>query len=195
MTTMQEAPLRTLSQANRRHRPAANRRIKSFGAAFLLACGSTFAAGSALALQVAVTKVDKNADGTSTYHFAVRTDQGETLMPDSDFVTVYNFAGLVEGSAKTPPGWAFSSEDFGRTPTWEGYPAVLPVDVPGLSNLTWSAKKPIAGQMQITGFTATTRAGTTTDGEYTTQVTRSEAGKPEKQAIIGHIPTPDFLSR
>jgi hypothetical protein len=169
--------------------------VKSFGVAFMLACGSTFAAGSALALQVAVMKVDKNADGTSTYHFTVRTDPGETLMPDSDFVTVYNFAGLVEGSAKAPPGWEFSSEDFGRTPTWGGYPAVLPVDVPGLSNLTWSAKKPVAGQMQISGFTATTRVGTTTGGEYTAQVTRSEAGKPEKQAIIGHIPTPEFLSR
>jgi hypothetical protein len=169
--------------------------MKSLGAAFLLACGSTLPAGSALALQVAVSKVDKNADGTATYHFMVKTDQGETLMPDSDFVTVYNFTGLVDGSAKAPPGWAFTSEDFGRTPTWGGYPAVLPVDVPGLNNLTWSAKKLVGGQMQITGFTATTRVSTTTDGEYTAQVTRSEGGKPEKQAIIGHIPTPDFLSR
>jgi hypothetical protein len=32
-------------------------------------------------------------------------------------VTVYNFYGLVEGSAKSPAGWEFSSEEFGRTPT------------------------------------------------------------------------------
>lgn len=169
--------------------------IKPLGAAFLLASGLTFAAGPALALRVAVTKVDKNADGTSTYHFTVKTDQGETLTPDSDFVTVYNFAGLVEGSVKAPAGWEFSSEDFGRTPTWGGYPAVMPVDVPGLNNLTWTAKKPVGADMQIVGFTATTRVSTTTDGEYTAQVTHSEGGKPSKQAIIGQIRTPDFLSR
>jgi hypothetical protein len=31
-------------------------------------------------------------------------------------VTVYNFYGLVDGSAKSPAGWEFSSEQFGRTP-------------------------------------------------------------------------------
>jgi len=40
------------------------------------------------------TQVDKNTDGSMTYHFAVKTDQGETLTPGeskatSDFVTVY----------------------------------------------------------------------------------------------------------
>jgi hypothetical protein len=50
-----------------------------------------------------------------TYHFAVKTDQGESLTPGesketSDFVTVYNFYGLVDGSAKSPEGWEFSSE-------------------------------------------------------------------------------------
>jgi hypothetical protein len=65
-----------------------------------------------------------------TYHFAVRTDQGETLMPGekgtSDFVTVYNFYGLVDGSVKSPTGWEFSSEQFGRNPAVNGYPLVLP---------------------------------------------------------------------
>ena len=42
-------------------------------------------------------------------------------------MTVYNFYGLVEGSAKSPAGWEFSSEEFGRTPTLNGYPMVLPV--------------------------------------------------------------------
>jgi hypothetical protein len=72
--------------------------------------------------------------------FAVKTDQGETLAPGeskatSDFVTVYNFYGLVDGSVKSPAGCEFSSEEFGRTPYWNGYPLVLPVDVPGTPNL------------------------------------------------------------
>jgi hypothetical protein len=59
-------------------------------------------------------QVDKNTDGSMTYHFAVKTDQGETLTPGasketSDFVTVYNFYGLVAGSAKSPAGWGVTT--------------------------------------------------------------------------------------
>jgi hypothetical protein len=168
--------------------------LKFLGTALIVAGGLAFAGCPALALEVAVAQVDKNSDGTSTYHFTVKTDPGETLAAGTDFVTVYNFAGLVEGSAKSPAGWAYSSEDFGRTPTWGGYPAVWPVDVPGLSNLTWTTKKAVAGGTQVTGFTAITRVSATTAGEYTAQVTRSAGGKASKQAIIGQLPTPAFLS-
>src|SRR6266478_3447559 len=97
--------------------------------ALLLASGLALTAGPALALQAVVTEVDKNADGSMTYHFAVKMDQGETLAPGdskatADFVTVYNFYGLVDGSVKSPAGWEFSSEEFGRTPYWNGYPLV-----------------------------------------------------------------------
>jgi hypothetical protein len=168
--------------------------LKMIGMALLLSAGMGLAAGGAQALQVVVSKVDKNADGTSTYHFAVRVDRNETLEPNTDFVTVYNFAGLV-GTPKTPPGWTFSSEDFGRTPTWAGYPAVLPVDVPGLSNLTWTATRPIPGGSEIGGFAATTSIPAVTDGEYTAQTTvmGGAGGKASKQAVIGQISTPSFL--
>src|SRR6202522_675485 len=150
---------------------------KAFGAALLLATGLAITAAPVRALQLVVTQVDKDTDGSMTYHFAVKTDQGETLTPGesketSDFVTVYNFYGLVDGSAKSPAGWEFSSEEFGRTPYWNGYPLVLPVDVPGTPNLTWTVTKPVAGGTQIDGFTATTRVGTMVQGQYAAQVTR-----------------------
>jgi hypothetical protein len=63
----------------------------------------------------------------------------------ADFVTVYNFYGLVDGSAKVPAGWEFSSETSGRTPAMGGYPLVLPLDVPDTPNLTWTVTKPVAG--------------------------------------------------
>jgi len=162
---------------------------------FLLASGLAFMTFPAFALQVLVTQVDKNGDGTATYHFAFKTDPGETLTPGADFVTVYNFGGLVDGSAKSPGGWGFSSDEYGRTPTWNGYPAVMPVDIPGLNNLTWTAKRPIAGGATIDGFTATTRSTGTTEGEYTAQVTRSASGKSSKQAIIGQLPTPSYIAQ
>ena len=79
--------------------------LKAFGAALLLVSAMTV--DPARALQVVVTQVDKNTDGSMTYHFAVKTDPGETLTPGAskatgDFVTVYNFYGLIDGSAKVP---------------------------------------------------------------------------------------------
>jgi hypothetical protein len=186
--------------------------LKTFRTALLLASGLALTAGPALALQTVVTQVDKNADGSMTYHFAVKTDPGETLTPGeskatADFVTVYNFYGFVDGSAKSPAGWEFSSEEFGRTPTLNGYPMVLPVDVPNTPNLTWTVTKPVAAGAQIDGFIATTRVSATVQGEYTAQVTRqipavkgAAAGTPgvaiaaSKQALIGALPTPSFLA-
>jgi hypothetical protein len=101
--------------------------LRTFAAALLLTSGLAITASPARALHVFVTQVDRNTDWSMTYHFAVKTDEGETLTPGepketSDFVTVYNFYGLVDGSAKSPTGWEFSSEQFGRTPTLNGYP-------------------------------------------------------------------------
>jgi hypothetical protein len=186
--------------------------LRTFGAVLLLTSGMAITAVPARALHVFVTQVDRNSDGSMTYHFSVKTDEGETLTPGepketSDFVTVYNFYGLVDGSAKSPTGWEFSSEQFGRTPTLNGYPLVLPVDVPGTPNLTWTVTKPVAAGAQIDGFTATTRVSTMVEGEYTAQITRQSpavrgvaAGTlgatviESKQALIGWLPTPKFLA-
>jgi hypothetical protein len=186
---------------------------KAFGAALLLASGLAITATPAPALEMVVAQVDKNTDGSMTYHFILKTDPGETLTPGeskatADFVTVYNFYGLVDGSAKSPAGWEFSSEEFGRTPTWNGYPVVLPLDVPNTPNLTWTVTKPVAGGTQIDGFTATTRVGTMVQGQYAAQVTRqlpaiqgaaaggtpSATAKAPKQAVISVLPTPSFLA-
>jgi hypothetical protein len=186
---------------------------KAFGAALLLASGLAITATPAPALEMVVAQVDKNTDGSMTYHFILKTDPGETLTPGeskatADFVTVYNFYGMVDGSAKSPAGWEFSSEEFGRTPTWNGYPAVLPLDVPNTPNLTWTVTKPVAGGTQIEGFTATPRVGTMVQGQYAAQVTRqlpaiqgaaasgtpSVTAKASKQAVISALPTPSFLA-
>jgi hypothetical protein len=187
--------------------------LKTLGAALLFACALAITAPPALALQAVVTQVDKNTDGSITYRFAVKTDQGETLTPGNskgtaDFVTIYNFYGLIDGSAKAPAGWEISSEETGRTPAVGGYPLVLPLDVPNTPNLTWTVTKPVAGGVQIEGFTATTRVSGIVQGEYTALVTRqapaiqgAAAGTPgtaamaTKQALIGMLPTPSFLAQ
>ena len=164
------------------------------------------------AAQVTVTKVEANPDGTTTYHFAVKVEDAESMGPaagdqsPADFVTIYNFYGLVEGSVKTPDGWQYSSEPSGRTPGLGGYPLVLPIDIPGTPNLTWAASAPVKPGTEVTGFSATTRVGTMTDGMYSVLVTQRSAaikGAPgaagsgamvSKQAQIGMIETPSFLA-
>jgi hypothetical protein len=141
-----------------------NHVLKTLGASLLLASGLAITAAPAIALQTVVTQVDKNTDGSMTYHFAVKLDQGETLSPGeskatADFVTVYDFYGLVDGSPKSPAGWEFSSEEFGRTPTLNGYPLVLPLDVPNTPNLTWTVTKAVAAGAQIDGLRWTRKIG------------------------------------
>ena len=181
--------------------------LKIIGAALAFGCAAAATAMPARALQTIVTQVEANKDGSTTYHFAVKVDPGETLNPGdaatADFVTIYNFYGLVDGSPKSPAGWTFSSEQFGRTPTLDGYPLVLPVDVPNTPNLTWTVTKPVAGGTQIDGFSATTRVGAMVQGEYSAQTTRllpkiegapDVAARDTKQAQIGLLPTPSFLA-
>jgi hypothetical protein len=50
----------------------------------------------------------------------------------------------VDGSAKAPAGWEFSSEASSRTLELGGYPLVLPVDVPNTPNLTLNTRRPRA---------------------------------------------------
>ena len=164
------------------------------------------------AAQLTVTQVDKNADGTMTYHFSIKIGQTEVMEPaasdalPADFVTVYDFYGLVDGSVKTPEGWKFTSEESGRTPGLGGYPLVLPVDVPGTTNVTWTATAAVKPGTEVTGFSAATRMATMTDGMYSAQVTqrsdpiKGAPGAPgsatmtSKQAQIGMLATPSFLA-
>ena len=180
--------------------------LKISAVAFVMTI-SAIASVPAKAFQTIVTQVDKNDNGSLTYHFAIKLDQNEVLEPGdktmADFVTVYNFYGFVDGSAKSPADWVFSSEQFGRTPTLNGYPLVLPVDVPNTPNLTWTAAKPIAAGAMIEGFAATTKASSIIEGQYSAQLTvqtpatkgaPARTEKPSKQALIGLLPTPGFLA-
>jgi len=53
-----------------------------------------------------------------------------------------------------------------------GYPLVLPVDIPGTPNITWTATAAVKPGTEVTGFSAATRMTTITDGMYSAQVTQ-----------------------
>lgn len=164
------------------------------------------------AAQLTVMQVERNADGTMTYHFSIKIGQTETMEPGGgdalppDFLTIYNLYGLDDGSVKTPDGWKFTSEESGRTPVTGGYPLVLPADIPGTPNITWMATATVEPGSEVTGCSATTRVTTMTDGMYSAMVIQRSgpiqgvAGSPAsaamtyKQAQIEMISTPSFLA-
>jgi hypothetical protein len=156
--------------------------------AVALAAGLACASDSAFAAQMFVSHMDKGADGSTTYHYTLVTDPGESV----SFVTVYNFAGVNASSIKAPAGWTASSPEFGKTPMHNGYAWVSPTDIPDLNNVTWTAGKAIPGGSKIEGFSATTSVSGTTEGEYSVESSRNAGGKPSKQAAIGTIESPAF---
>jgi hypothetical protein len=76
----------------------------------------------------------------------------------------------------------------------------------GTPNITWTATALVKPGTEVTGFSAVTRVGATTDGMYSALVTQRSgpiqgaSGSPgsatmvSKQAQIGMITTPSFLA-
>jgi hypothetical protein len=162
------------------------------------------AASAASAMQPSVEQIEKNGDGTYTYHFKIRLDDGITVesgatAPNPDFFTIFNFDGFVPDSSKSPAGWTFSTSTNGVTPLRGGKALVNPEDIEGIPNLTWSRTGPtLKGPLEITGFSARTKTAGTMVGEYGSQVTRTpgtvnpKEPKESKEARIGSITTPEL---
>src|ERR1700680_4996703 len=137
------------------------------------------AASTAWAMQPTVVQIEKNGDGTYTYHFKIRIDDASTVAsgataPDPDFFTIFNFQGLVPDSSKSPTGWTFSTSTNGVTPLRGGKALINPEDIEGIPNLTWSRTGPsLKGPVEIAGFSARTKTAATMVGEYGSQVTRA----------------------
>jgi hypothetical protein len=173
-----------------------------------VSCAVLMTAASAVsAMQPSVVQIEKNADGTYTYHFKIRIDDGITVEsgatpPNPDFFTIFNFEGFVPDSPKSPTGWTFSTSTNGVTPLRGGKALVNPEDIEGIPNLTWSRTGPaLKGPSEITGFSVRTKSAGTMVGEYGAQVTRTpgtvnpKEPRESKEARIGSITTPELKKR
>jgi hypothetical protein len=163
----------------------------------------------ALAIQPSLVEIKPEADGTYTYVYKIKIDnnvqvKGGSQVPDPDFFTIFNFAGLVAGSAKQPAGWSFSTSTNGVTPFRGGRTVLHPVDIDGIPNLTWSRVGPdLTSSSEITGFSVRTTVKETMVGEYGSQVTHKneETNNPKlsiaelKEARIGSVTTPKLAVR
>jgi hypothetical protein len=164
--------------------------------------------GPTAAIQPTVEKIAQESDGTVTYYFKIKVDEtvhveGDGKEPNPDFFTIFNFTGMVPGSAKQPPGWTFSTSTNGVTPYRGGRTVLSPIDVEGIPNLTWSRTgAPLQGPAEVSGFSVRTTIKERMVGEYGSQVTRNSPGtlapgtpSDLKEARIGSITTPKLPTR
>ena len=88
-----------------------------------------------------------------------------------DFLTIYDFRGLVSGSCFAPTGWNCQTQAIGFTPS-----KTVPDDSPSLTNLTFTRTGgTITGPMADLGdFGASSSLGLMGTGEFTSRGTRNQ---------------------
>src|SRR3954470_21373895 len=104
--------------------------------ALLTAALALFAAQPARAglLPTSVTVAPEAGNFRWTYAVVLPTD---TKLQSGDYFTVYDFGGMVAGTAAAPDGWTLSVSKVGPTPD-----RLNPQDDPTVSNLTWKYTGP-----------------------------------------------------
>lgn len=162
---------------------------------------------NAYSMQPILVEVKPESDGTYTYQYKIKTDhsvmvKGGSIENDADFFTLFNFGGMVEGSAKQPTGWSFSSSTQGLTPFRTGRTVLNPFDINGVPNVTWTRTgTDLKTASEISGFSVRSVVKEAMLGEYGVQVTRIDLGKlkhkfessEEKEARLGYVWIPKLL--
>ena len=117
-----------------------------------------------------------------TYGVEVTTD---VKVNPGDSFTVYDFAGLVNGSIVAPTGWTISSATAGPL-----RPDTNPHDNPTIPNLTftYTGTVPINGQQGLGNFSALSAFGTSTVGDFTSGVHRQIDGRAEDNITTTDVP-------
>lgn len=141
-------------------------RIWQFGLAAALAVGFVGTASAGL-LPLTANAVP---DGDNfRYTYGVMLTSNSQLIKGDQFV-IYDFNGFVDGSAKQPADFSFSTAKVGGNPG-----RTVPNDNPEMPNLVWTytGDTPLVGQIGLGNFTALSTqpaASVTTDFVSKTQV-------------------------
>jgi hypothetical protein len=137
-----------------------------------------------------------------SYDFALAFDQnavGGTIQTTNpvptppttaagDFLTIYDFRGLVSGSCFAPTGWACQTQAIGFTPS-----KTVPDDSASLTNLTFTRTGgTLTGPVADLGdFGASSSLGLMATGEFTSRGTRNQGPSIDtKIDDIGNVAVP-----
>ncbi len=137
-------------------------------------------------VQVSVTP----EGGNYQFTYAIVLPTSAVLQP-GDYFTIYNFDGLVPGSATasgslTSSNWTFSTNNVGPTPT-----GVIPADNPNIPNLTWTYNGPVVqgSQNGLGNFAAVSIYPDTTQSWFTA-VTGTVSGVADANITPTSVPVP-----
>lgn len=156
----------------------------------LAAAAFAFAPVSARAGMIPVQVTVTPEGGNYQFTYAIVLPTGSVLQT-GDFFTIYNFDGLVPGSAMasgsiSSTNWTFSSSNNGPTP-----PGLSVVDNSNLPNLTWTyTGAPIqGGQTGLGNFSAVSIYPYTTQS-YFAAVTGTVIGVADANITPTNVPVP-----
>ena len=170
-----------------------------------LLLGLVWSALGAAAAQAAITptlmSVTPNGDGSFTYVYNVElaadqiaradgatptggttpTGGGNPSTTFQDYFTIYDFMGLVGGSATQPAGWAVGYNLTGPTPS-----STTPADDPALWNVFWvRTGDPVVGPANLGDFTVRSIFGVVALDSYASDATGTGGSAGTAVASIG----------
>lgn len=161
--------------------------IRYFGKAIAVTAALLGAAVAAPTAQAGMipTNVSVAADGDNfrwTYAVVVTTD---VKVNPGDSFTIYDFAGLVDGSIQTPDGWNVSVSNA-TTPR----PGTNPKDNPAVPDFTftWTGSTPIEGQQGLGNFWAVSTLSQAEVSDFTSTAHRQVDGRGETNITTTDVP-------
>jgi PEP-CTERM motif len=147
-------------------------RRTSIARLFAAAVAALALAGSATAglLPTSVSVQSEAGNYRWTYAIVLPTDM---KLQSGNYFTIYDFAGLVDGSVVAPEGWTWSVQSSGQVPT-----LLNPTDDPGIANLVFkfTGETIPAGQLGLGNFMATSLYSEKVETSFTAQTNRSSDG-------------------
>ncbi len=146
-----------------------------------------FSSGSAQAgLLPVTTAVTEAIGGGYTFSYGIVLTSESVLKPGDAF-TIYDFQGLVPGTATQPAGFTFSSSNVGPTPI-----GTAPIDNPAIPNATWTWTGPntIVGQVSLGIFALQSTVGTMGNGSFTASSQRQIDGVSDANITSTSVPVP-----
>jgi hypothetical protein len=161
------------------------------------------------AITPTLVAVTPNGDGTFTYTYNVDLAEDQNALNDGafpsgttpagpgapsdtfqDYFVIYDFAGLIGGSATQPAGWTFAIAFTGPTPS-----TTSPADDPNLFNIYWvrTGEPDLIGPQDLGMFSVSSNFENVFFDNYTSDATRSQGDTAGTAvASIGTVNVPQI---
>jgi hypothetical protein len=156
---------------------------------FAAAVTAVVAGGAATAglLPTNVTVTPEEGNFRWTYAIVLPTDM---KLQSGNYFTVYDFAGLVDGSVVAPDGWSVSVQNMGKIPS-----LLKPTDNPNIPNLVFTYNGDVipAGQLGLGNFMATSTFEDRTEVSFTAETNRTSDGLRDSNITSTDAPTGDDI--